>query len=391
MTYNSKLTALHDGLRPIYPDQDRINFAPKLAEDIRILLDETDSDGNPTYLTFNKVRNDGTVWVVSEIEGWWNLSDSSIPDIERGFADGSFDVTGRFLARDITLNGSVLITSGDRSTIASLSATARNELLTAFNLVKRASWLIVDEDEFKRACYVRLSGRPQISTVNSRGRIDFSIGLRASDPIKYEWVDEIPEELISEGAIVINGNGYQFDSIAPAATTSGSRTYLYNAETSDDSYRTYQYDSTTPANSFREYEGVSGVSLANNTGSAVIVNNGNSNVECLFRIVGPLYGPAIIRNDDTGQEINILASTNGDPIISSNTTYLDIDTRTREVVLGTYASGAASTSSRGLLEPLVDWIYLQPGANTIYYNDFGTQTAETASTLQVYWRSGWIG
>jgi hypothetical protein len=68
MTYNSKLTSLHAGLRPIYPDQDRINFAPKLNEDIRMLLE----DGN--YLYFNKVYTDadetllpnlsGTVWVV---------------------------------------------------------------------------------------------------------------------------------------------------------------------------------------------------------------------------------------------------------------------------------------------------------------------------------------
>jgi hypothetical protein len=36
---------------------------------------------------------------------------------------------------------------------------------------------------------VRISGRPQIETVNARGRTNFSIGLKAADPIKYEYID----------------------------------------------------------------------------------------------------------------------------------------------------------------------------------------------------------
>jgi hypothetical protein len=40
---------------------------------------------------------------------------------------------------------------------------------------------------------VRLSGQPDIETVNARGRTEFSISLRAADPIKYEWDDSDPE------------------------------------------------------------------------------------------------------------------------------------------------------------------------------------------------------
>ncbi len=36
---------------------------------------------------------------------------------------------------------------------------------------------------------VRISGRPQIETVNARGRTNFSIGLKAADPIKYEYYE----------------------------------------------------------------------------------------------------------------------------------------------------------------------------------------------------------
>jgi hypothetical protein len=126
MTYNEKLTPLHKALTPIYPDQDRINFAPKLAADIRILLPDN------SYLNFNNIDGNGTIWVCSDIEGWWNIAEPSIPNIERGFGDGSFDVSGRNLARDLTFNGSILITEGDRASIAQSSRDARTNLLRAF-------------------------------------------------------------------------------------------------------------------------------------------------------------------------------------------------------------------------------------------------------------------
>jgi hypothetical protein len=40
-----------------------------------------------------------------------------------------------------------------------------------------------------KATRVRISGKPQIETVNARGRTNFSIGLKAADPIKYEYLD----------------------------------------------------------------------------------------------------------------------------------------------------------------------------------------------------------
>jgi hypothetical protein len=402
MTYNAKLTALHKGLTPIHADQDRINFAPKLAEDIRITLE----DGS--HMHFNKIYTAAdtefpdlanTVWVVSDIDGWWNLAESSVPDIPRGFGDGSFDVSGRFLPRDLTITGSVLINESSRSAIATKSAAVRTRLLNAFNLVKRSTWLIVDEDSYKRAAFVRLSGRPQISTVNSRGRIDFSIGLRAPDPVKYEWLDTIPPELIIGGASVIDGNGYQYSYINSGSLAGGYRLYNYvtfeepattpPAETT--SYREYGYDTDTTANSYRQYSG--NISLGGaGASSTTIYNYGNSDVYCLFRIVGPLYGPAVIENYSTGQTINILAAADpAIPIITDSTVYLDINTKKREVVLGSYATGSFTGSSRALLEPLVDWIYLQPGENTIYYSDDGLTSEEFFSTLQIYWRSGWIG
>lgn len=415
MSYTSNLTALNKGLTPIHPEQDRINFAPKLAGDIRVLLPENGQTWS--YLTLNHVYRaedsddpeihipelEDTVWVVSDIDGWWNIPEPQIPNIERGFGDGSFDVAGRFLARDITITGSVLIVGNTRTDIATKSAAVRKYLLDAFNLTKRATWLIADEDQYKRASYVRLSGRPNVSTVNGRGRIDFSIGLRASDPIKYEWLDDavavgpLGEATLGNGynsAFIVNGT------VLPeySAYSKGLVDWEQYSSSSND-YITRGYDNlgyaldSSSQESARIYQGNTNQLIP--SAYTTIENYGDTNVYCYFRIVGPLYGPAVIRNLDTNQEMNILAPASGQLLLPDETNlsveYLDIDTKIREVHKGDYVNGESDSSSRGLLEPLTDWIYLQPGKNTIYFNDTGAEGTTNFPTLEIYWRSGWIG
>ena len=379
------LSVVNKGLTPIHAEQDRYNFGPKLAGDIRILL-----DNQVDYLTFNTIDSDGLVWVVSDIDGWWNLPEPQIPDIERGFGDGSFDVSGRSAARVITINGSVLITDSSRGGIAAASASARQKLLSAFNLVRRGTWFVVDEDEYKRAAFVRLSGRPNISTVNNRGRIEFSIGLKAADPIKYEWIEGTADNVpVGTQAVA---NGYNIKTIGEFGYPS-----IY-AETYD-KYGNTDYD-TTDIEKFREYDrdydlnaGKTGISA-----STTVINNGTSNVYCYFRIIGPLFGPAEIINNTTSQVITIIApiSANSQVLLpdEKNTSlveYLDIDTKIREVHKGDFTNGEQTGSSRGLLDPVVDWIYLQPGNNSITFNDYGSDAITATPQLQIYWRSGWLG
>lgn len=410
MSYTSKITALNKGLAVIHPEQDRINFAPKLNEDIRIVL----QDGN--FLRFNKVYTSAdetdfpnlsnTVWVVSDIEGWWTLSEPSIPNIERGFGDGSFDINGRLMARNLTLRGSVLIESDNRTTIATKSAAVRNMILESFNLVKRNAWLIVEEDAYHRAALVRLSGRPEISTANSKGRIDFSIGLVANDPVKYEWVDIDDLDLSNLPAGEdFYGNGYNLARVTTGSVSQEYREYFTTAGYSSDVRTPFSYDAvdwrlndspSTDGNYVMSYSNVSitsdsGSSLSASTNSATITNHGNSDVYCIFRIFGPFVGPGTIANYTTGQYMNFVAPTNtGDTLVDSGD-YLQIDTKDRKVNQGDLINGLSSSSSRSFLEPLVDWIYLQPGENIIYFNDNGTGVQTSVPVLQVYWRSGWIG
>lgn len=131
-------------------------------------------------LTLNTIDEYDIVWVCREIEGWWNLSNVDTPDIARGLDDGSYDVRGRRTARALTIEGSILVPD------PSLTPYARQKLMEAFNLVYEGAWLYVDETPTK-AAYVRLVGQPTMLNTTARGRIDFSIPLRASDPIKYSW------------------------------------------------------------------------------------------------------------------------------------------------------------------------------------------------------------
>ena len=101
-------------------------------------------------LILNTIDEDGVVWVCTDIEGWWNHPEPEVRDMPRGWGDGSYDVRGRYQAREITLNGVFL--PQDPSQVAA----ARSKLIQNTDLVYVGDWLKTDENPTK-ASYVRLS------------------------------------------------------------------------------------------------------------------------------------------------------------------------------------------------------------------------------------------
>ena len=345
---------------------------------------------------FNTIDEYGVVWVITDITGWWQHPSPDMADIKRGWGDGSYDVKGRWNARDITLVGVILCPD------PSLAAAARNRLVTATNLVYSGGWLKTDESPTK-ASWVRLSGEAQFESVSARGRIEFSIGLRAADPLKYEWN-------------VSNPDGYFTSQILPK--------------------------SVTPSR----------------TGLGTITNSGNFPVSTYITVTGPIVGPAIISNDTNEEFITITGSLrgavtktinnrgitdslvtigttaahglipgdsvtisglgtpyNGVQVVTSiigtsptstqftyeaigtNTAYgaasgslaygpdtLEIDTYNRSVYLNGEYYGA-----RNKLEVYNDWVTLSPGANVISFFDEGAASASEAK-IDVEYRSGWL-
>lgn len=348
---------------------------------------ELNADISLGSLVLNTVDEDGVLWVVTEVDGWWNLPTPNMPTVDRGFADGTYDVRGRFESRAITLKGVIL--PPDRTKLPA----ARAKLLEAANLVYRGDWLRLDEGPVK-ACWVRLIGQPVIDTVNPRGRTEFSLQFRASDPVKYEWA---PNDADGKKVIALS----TFNKLTGSWST--------------------------------------------------ITNSGNTDVTAVFQVVGPLYGPnASIENTTTGQTMTIVGSLrptrsyvvnaretdtvgvskvtlsssrhnirvddeitlasvgtgyNGtwvvtevadttvsfysglaleNPVYSLTGTLvadadvLEIDTYDREVAVNGLVEG-----SRSQLDTLTDWTYLQPGPNQVGYLDDN----QTVSFIKSYSRT----
>jgi hypothetical protein len=344
-------------------------------------------------LILNTVDENGVVWICTDIEGWWVHPEPEVRDIPRGWGDGSYDVRGRYQARQITLNGVFLVPD------PSYVAQARAKLIKETDLVYVGDWLRTDESPVK-ASYVRLSGRPEIKTINSRGRTEFSIGLRAADPLKYEWYE---------------GHELGYRSVTILGANSG-------------------------------VSGQDGIGQVNNTGNAY--------APVILEVTGPVTGTATIQNNTTNEAITIIGSlrgvltptvTNkvltddvatlttsaahgllaGDQIVVSgvdstfNGTYTIIDVpttvtltyaKTNTNVVSTAASGTVTfgpdileidtrdhevalngdvVGKRSLIDVLAEWTLLAPGVNEFSFVDDGDATSD--ASLAIYYRSAWLG
>jgi hypothetical protein len=234
---------------------------------------------------FNTIDSYGVVWVITEIEGWWQHPEPDMPDIPRGFGDGSYDIKGRYQARILNLQGSFLTPD------PSLVEAARDRLIAATNLVYRGAWLKTGiESDNKRSSFVRLSGAPNIQTVTARGRTDFSIGLKAADPIKYAWNDSDPD-------------GYERVEIPATNRTTGA------------------------------------------TGVETITNIGNVDVPANFEISGPVTGPARVYNRTTDKLLYIVSNLRGRLTSSIVNKQLDFNEDTLEDIVT-----LTTTTAHGLLQ-----------------------------------------
>jgi hypothetical protein len=295
-----------------------------------------DGDIQLADLVLNTIDNDGTLWIATDVEGWWTLPEPDIPDFTRGMDDGSYDATGRYNARVFTLTGSFWPTSYQNTRIS------RDRLIRAANLCHKIAWFATHELDATRASRVVLSGQPLITTVQVNGRTDFSIGLKAFDPIKYGLKDRLLPGLYS---------------IQITSTTSfddqGTRTY---DRTYDWRYPADTGGSTLPA-------------------EAHPTNDGNTRVYPTLRLHGKTNGPVRIVNATTGQTMRVVK-----PLYDQEELVINCMDKTVSL------NGAAN--QRFYLEVVTDWIYLDPGVNRIYFIEEATKAG---ATLTVEWRPGWIG
>lgn len=382
---------------PTIVDQDAQSEENKLVRKALTRLPEPylsglklNADVEINGLVLNTIDANNVVWVVSDIDGWWNLPESEIPDLPRGWGDGSYDAIGRFSTRVLTLSGSFLTQDPDQV------ATARSTLLNAVNLVKTGGWLIVDENP-KKAAYVRLSGSPQVRSVSARGRHDFSIGLVANDPIKYEYVegnaDGYQSVTLTAGAggnaiaNVVNSGDVAVPIIIELSknfTIPNANTPPTITNTENDQIITI-IDGTDAENRLeidtynREILDV----LYNYSTISGAVGDGTNVVYTTSSAHGLSEGDTVSISGITPSSLNVTDA----EVIAANTLTFTI----ASTVTASYSSGGeaaqylSAENGRAKASVLIDWIYLQPGTNAITLNNFATD-----ATCTIYYRSGWL-
>lgn len=344
-------------------------------------------------LVFNTIDSSGVVWVLSDLEGWWNLPEVESQDLPRGWGDGSYDAKGRFATRLITLTGSFLTQTPEQA------VAARDKIFRAIDLVYKGGWLIVREPDYPKASWVRLSGTPSIQNVTARGRTDFSIGLKAVDPIKYELVGNDVESnnvttiAMNASAVTVVNNGntkvpviFEIEgalTATPAApatitlVTTALQTpppiptptpevpYWYTGCCSSSGFQV----TGTSSVGFTEAFNAMNAQCPNGT-----VTNQRSGVQGTIPVLS--CAPA---SSSPNKRIFIVASQ------SQGSDVLEIDTYKREVLFNGQGYETGVGAARRRLSTLVDWIELEPGVNTITWTGTGT------ATCSILYRSGWIG
>jgi hypothetical protein len=358
----------------------------KLKSDIRL-----------NGLTLNTVDENGVVWVATGIKGWWVHPEPQMSDFRRGWGDGEYDVKGRYAARLIELEGVFLPT--DPSQVAA----ARNKLVEATNLVYNNGVFETDENPTKFS-YVRLNGAPQIETVGARGRTEFSIGLKAADPIKYEWytdpINPDPEGYRTTNLLAKNASLSRTG--ITTITNAGNYPVPVYFEINGPGLGNLQVVNATSGD-FIIITGTLRGSATLTVTNKVILNEvatltlsaAHSLVEGDLVTVSSVGSPfdgeiTVTATTSTTFSYSVSGASNVASAASSGSVVFDgdlleIDTYNRQV---TYNGG----NGREKLEILLDWILLQPGDNEIQFYEKLTSTtyANSTATLDIYYRSGWL-
>lgn len=354
---------------------------PSVFNGLQLNADITIND-----LVLNTVDEDGVVWICTDINGWWGQSTPELPNIPRGTEDGSYDVSGRYQARIITLEGVFFPPSAE-----ALGA-ARDRFVTAVNLVRKGGWLRTNESPTK-AAFVRLSGQPQITTVNARGRTEFSVGFFAGDPIKYEWNDSDPEgysnvhlDAADTVGTVTNIGTAEVTGFFTLTGPVGAGTTVYNAATDETITTIVSLRGKGPVGS------VATTSVTNNiatltTSAATHLLEGDeivvTGVGLPFDSVDITY--TVLGSSDSFPYTVSFALPSADQeslpavgqVLLANNDVLEIDTYNRVVTFN-----GSDIGHRSKLETLTDWIKLAPGVNNIeFYDNVDDIVVTTKKTL----------
>jgi hypothetical protein len=366
-------------------------------------------DININGLILNKIDENNVIWVCTDIKGWWDLPEPMVPNIQRGLDDGSYYVRGKWLARDLTLEGSILPPNPD------YMPAARDILVKAIqDLVYLGGWIYVDEAPMRTA-YVYMVGRPSIEVVNPRGRINFSIALRAGDPIKYGWDMSDPQGFTTTniysstntgGSITITNIGNTkvdttFIINGPlAASTATAPTQLVN--TTNGGYmkiikplRAAGYTVSTISSAARN-SNVATITALNHglfTGDVITIS-GLSGTDSVGNSISSLNATNVTVTAVTSATFSYASANSTNLIVTGTTgtaTLRDTDTLVIDTYNQTVLYRGIADAGRSVLDTNINWIALSAGDNIIKLETSNSAVNTSTTKVDIKYKSGWIG
>lgn len=136
-------------------------------------------------LAFSNVDEHGNRWIISDIDGWWDLPTPTMGEVDRAYSeDGSFYEPGRFEARVIRVTGRIIPPNNNTNS----ANIARKELNRRLMLVRKTGLLqVLESPELGggKQSEVVIVARPLVNADKLNGVLEFDIQFRAPDPRKY--------------------------------------------------------------------------------------------------------------------------------------------------------------------------------------------------------------
>lgn len=382
-------------------------------------------DINVNGLLLNHRDNNNTIWLCTNIEGWWTLPPSEIPDVPRPYWDGSMLTTGRYLARTITISGVFMpphpsLVWYNRDALLRVSSAVRGVGLLAMcgNEDPVISHATTPDHPFldpPKMTLIQTNDVPLIETVKANGFTQFELSFRCVNPTKisvYEKQKTIPVEnddivrkrrykAISQPASA-GGQTTEYAEVLRVEDSAAKRHYSELKEVNldalieDEEFTELNPPTRPPGMSDAAYQRLvdayvdqyydSKTSLK----TIVLHNAGNYFASPTFvfaEITGATPDALLtVRNLTTEETLQIQRSvTEGRQLV--------IDTGMRRVGEVDPETSAVSWKwdDRNYMTLASQWITLAPGDNTIIVSRPTGQGVKVPTLPRVYWRDTWIG
>jgi hypothetical protein len=381
---------------------------PKLVGGIAL-----SEDINVNGLLLNHRDLNGTLWLCTDIEGWWTLAPAEIPDTPKPFWDGSLVTTGRYTNRTVTISG--LFIPPDPS----LVWYNRDAILRAAGIVRGVGLLalcgnetpenqeqVTDETgkmtpntfyDPPKMSLIQTADAPLVETYNTNGHTRFSLSFRCVNPAKLS-VKEKSEVLEIQNTGVVTTRKYHAFALE-VGEGGGLTTEYQELARIKDSAKTRSYGEVKAVNpdfliedeelyTSATFDPTSYVTSAPSQ-VQVLHNKGDYFAFPTFvfnRIDGASATyPLTVQNLTTGETLRIQKT-----VAAGHQLVIDCGMRRVGEISPTASSTSWQFDDRSYLSLASQWITLAPGPNAVLLT-MNSSTVKTVPLPTAYWRDTWMG